>query len=707
MGTSGVLGACWTAAATVGLALAVSLPGPALAHHDEVVDKLGKGSTEMVSVSSEGEIGDGPSGGRCTGNGYSASDDGRFIAFVSRAGNLHPGDTNGKLMADVFVYDRKKNELDLVSAMPHGLTPPVPKEVLPDTSFCPGEIIDSRVGIGSNRPVISGNGRFVAFQSSLPLTGADEPASALPLYKVFVRDLKEQKTELVSVTSKGLLVIEPIETWLSPSISDNGRFVAFTTQDPLVTDDPCPATALTGCGRQAYVRDRKKDETLLVSISNAGEKATTSGVGPAFLSGNGRYVAFDAVAENLADPFEYGCPPVFGCGGTFVHDLKERKTELVSLTSDEQSVSSRLPSHSDGWKPQVFSDDGRFVMFYSNDQVVPWNAPLWWSYHYVRDRKAGRTERVSVSSTGWPLFVFDTPTHSISDDGRYVLQMMDTRQDSLPWVSPEHHVGVDMWLDRQTGQTDWILGGGLASDGSEAPPGARGSGESSHIGGNGRFVVWVADDGVESEQGRPPRVPDDRNGVLDVFVRDLGMRPLALGALEGPGGGRTKGVPPVCLSERCIPPREAMSILDKKDGATVALAAQGADLYGASLAYRPDLSDLFGVIELEHMPPVLPGLLSPLVHGLRFEAEGTHYEVRVGSLLGGTFSLFECSGLACTKLGDLKGGYGTTGTRLVFSLPLGAIGLDEGGELSAVEAFSGLGTLETGAAKILDTVMLD
>lgn len=122
-------------------------------------------------------------------------------------------------------------------------------------------------------------------------------------------------------------------------------------------------------------------------------------------------------------------------------------------------------------------------------------------------------------------------------------------------------------------------------------------------------------------------------------------------------------------------------------------------------------------IELEDMPSLnvgAQGLFSSasspsLLYSLRFDVGVTSYEVRAYFLLGGTFGLFDCTNKAraiCTKVADLGGGYGTTGERVVFSLPLHAIGLDNGGELADVVAFSGLGSQLTRASKIMDTVNL-
>lgn len=79
--------------------------------------------------------------------------------------------------------------------------------------------------------------------------------------------------------------------------------------------------------------------------------------------------------------------------------------------------------------------------------------------------------------------------------------------------------------------------------------------------------------------------------------------------------------------------------------------------------------------------------------------------VRATSLKFGTFGLFDCThSPTCTKIADLRGGYGTTGERVVFSLPLEEIGLRNGGKLKDVVACSALGASATGATKILDTV---
>jgi len=153
------------------------------------------GSTERVSVSSTGEQANADSFNPAL------SADGRFVAFSSFADNLARGDTNG--YHDVFVRDRETGTTELVSVGLNGK---------------PANDGSGRLGLA-----ISGNGRFVAFQSyATDLVRGDTNG----VYDVYVRDRREGTTELVSVSSKGVQGDLPSRT---TSISADGRVVAFTS----------------------------------------------------------------------------------------------------------------------------------------------------------------------------------------------------------------------------------------------------------------------------------------------------------------------------------------------------------------------------------------------------------------------------------------------------------------------------------------------
>ena len=88
------------------------VPGDTNGVGDVFVHDRQTGTTERVSVSSAGTQGNGDSAVP------SISADGRFVAFVSVASNLVPGDTNGRL--DVFVHDRQTGTTERVSVSSAG-----------------------------------------------------------------------------------------------------------------------------------------------------------------------------------------------------------------------------------------------------------------------------------------------------------------------------------------------------------------------------------------------------------------------------------------------------------------------------------------------------------------------------------------------------------------------------------------------------------
>ena len=152
------------------------------------------GTTTRVSVSSGGVQGNEES------TYLSISVDGRFVAFLSDATNLVPGDTNG--VTDVFVRDRVANRTTRVSLGSGGV----------------------EGNWYAETPAISADGRFVAFEG-----GASNlvPGDNNGLIDVFVRDRVAGRTERVSVSSGGAQARGGHSGQVSVAISADGRVVAF------------------------------------------------------------------------------------------------------------------------------------------------------------------------------------------------------------------------------------------------------------------------------------------------------------------------------------------------------------------------------------------------------------------------------------------------------------------------------------------------
>jgi hypothetical protein len=135
----------------------------------------------------------------------------------------------------------------------------------------------------SFEPVISADGRFVAFRSlASNLVAGDTNGS----YDVFVRDRVAQLTQRVSVGPGGQ---QANDNSFFPAISAHGRFVAFYSgASNLVAGD-------TNNADDVFVRDRVAQLTLRVSVGPAGQQTNGNSFDPA-ISAHGRFVVFTSDA---------------------------------------------------------------------------------------------------------------------------------------------------------------------------------------------------------------------------------------------------------------------------------------------------------------------------------------------------------------------------------------------------------------------------
>ena len=303
----------------------------------------GSGVTARVSISSRGRQANGPSGDPAI------SADGRYVAFMSNASNLTPGDTNG--LADVFVRDLHNDKTRRVSVTSHG------GQARCNLGYCE-----------STEPVLSANGRFVAFQSSATNL---VPRDTNRLGDVFVHDLRTGRTERVSVTSSGRQGGHDRTNNGSnaPAISANGRFVAFHSADSdLVKGD-------TNRVFDIFMHDRKTGRTVRVSVGSGGQ-ANAESLGAVGISADGRYVAFASLASNLTPGDSNAITDAF------VRDLRTSKITLASLDADgRQGLDSSAGV--------AFGAGDRLLVLSSYSSLAPADKNIV-SDVYLRDLSAGR-----------------------------------------------------------------------------------------------------------------------------------------------------------------------------------------------------------------------------------------------------------------------------------------------------------------------------
>jgi len=402
-------------------------------------------TTTRVSIS--------PTGGDAHGDSLDGviSGDGRYVAFLSSAADVAPGDSNASV--DVFWFDRSSGVNTRVSVGPGG--------------------VEATPNAGAAEPRISADGRYVVFTS--PATNLVTP-NANGRRHVYVRDTTLQTTTLVSRSTLGG---QASDDAILPSVSADGRYVSFASNaSNLVSVD-------TNGVSDVFVHDRQTGQTTRVSVTSANAQASGGSFASA-LSANGAFVAFESAAQSLVTGDTNGVvdifvrdralalttrvsladgggqaiadcdqPAISGAGryvafrsaapnlvlgdtnnsdDVFLRDIQTSQTTRVSLANGgAQSLG--FASH-----PSL-SSDARFVAFQSTgDDLVSGDANGRIDV-FVHDRLTLVTERVSLSGAG-VQGLDDARAPSLSDDGRYVVFWSGAAQ----FVNADLNGSLDVFL---------------------------------------------------------------------------------------------------------------------------------------------------------------------------------------------------------------------------------------------------------------------
>ena len=230
---------------------------------------------------------------------------------------------------------------------------------------------------------------------------------------VFLRDLTTGWVSRVSVSSTGR---EGDLRSFRPSISDNGRYVAFLSwASTFVPKDirVCPDEPdVTSWCQDAFVHDTKTRNTVRVSVSSSGAPAN-QGSASVDISGDGHVAVFNTSASNLVPDPTPGCMDQYQdpCFDAFAHDLKAGRTERVSIDENGDEFPNGIAA------PPVISRDGSVVAFPAFVDTTPPGSEGVTGYGsvYVRDRRKRTTVVLPRELGSSPL--------RISDDGRTVVTM--------------------------------------------------------------------------------------------------------------------------------------------------------------------------------------------------------------------------------------------------------------------------------------------
>ena len=446
----------------------------------------------------------------------SISADGRYVAFTSIAGNLAPGGSNG--YNQVFLRDRLRGTTVRVSSTPNG---------------APGNG-------DSAFQSISADGRYVAFIS----TATDLVPGGAPPGGVLLHDALRGTTSQIVSTDTG---------WAT--LSADGRYLAFSTPVAVVPGD-------TNNAFDVFLLYLRTGDVRRVSVSSAGVQGDLgSGGAPLAISADGRRVAFVSAATNLAPG---------GRSGVYVHDHTTGETVRASVPN---ASALRL---GDG-ETVAISPDGRFVAFSSRDRLIYAdrndNNDV-----YLRDLDRGRTERISVATSGAEANGYSF-LPSVSAWGRYV--SFATGATNLG--PPDANHSGDVYLrDRYAGTTSLLSATPAGTPGNESTDLSRLTPGAGHV-----ALVSLATDLVRG----------GTNGQMQVLLRTLpghdGITAVLRGTSVVPGPGAADGLGLALLRLYPAAGRVCAEVSTSAPGTVTSAAIRA----GGPGATGPVVVDLTGLVQ--------------------------------------------------------------------------------------------------------------
>ncbi len=206
------------------------------------------------------------------------------------------------------------------------------------------------------------------------------------------------------------------------------------------------------------------------------------------------------------------------CG--FVGSVVSSRADSFQLLSARNQVVSQPAGGDGGSVSPILTPDGRFVLFTSSaNDLVPGGNSYFSLNLYLRDRASNTTALVSANYNGTGGGNGSSFNGMVSTNGRWVV----FQSDASDLASGDTNGTTDIFVrDVQTGSnilvsvaTNGGWGDGASSDAAMTP--------------DGRYVAFVS----EADN----LVPNDTNGIADVFVRDLVNQTTVLasvGAVKGP-----------------------------------------------------------------------------------------------------------------------------------------------------------------------------
>ncbi|OGT09088.1 MAG: hypothetical protein A3J49_05830, partial [Gallionellales bacterium RIFCSPHIGHO2_02_FULL_57_16] len=319
------------------------------------------------------------------------SAEGRYALIDSDATNLVTGDANG--LSDVFVKDTVTGAITRVSTDANG-----------------NEATGGVLG-GSYCFDMSADGRYVVFGSDATnlVTG-----DANNTFDLFLKDTQTGAITRVNTAADGTEVTYTVgaDNFLGGFVSADGRYVIFNSDaDNLVAGDTNGVTDIFKKDLQTGAITRVNTDvngTAAAGSINYVDDWTNWVLANeiAGVSADGRYVAFNSMADNLVAGDTNGVTDVF-VKDTVIGTITRVSTDASGAEANNRSVS---PWHS-------LSADGRYVVFQSNANNLVAGDSNNLQDVFVKDVQTGVIARVNLDATGGQAVGGGSNKARISDDG--------------------------------------------------------------------------------------------------------------------------------------------------------------------------------------------------------------------------------------------------------------------------------------------------
>lgn len=320
---------------------------------------------------------------------------------------------------------------------------------------------------GGTLPSVSGDGRRVAFSATGPLFTGDLASGG-----IYVYDRSNGRTIRASKASDGTL-----GTGSFPRLSSDGRYVVFESSSTILVPGD------TNTFSDVFLHDTQTGNTTRVSVGPGGVQA--NGVSFAGrISADSRFVLFESVATNLVAGDTNNLPD------GFIYEIATGAVTRLAINATGGSQP--------GYQTSGISQDGNLILVESRSSSLANSTS---TMVYVHNRTTGNTTLVSAFNGS--VANQDCNAASFSGDGRLVV--FQTTATNLGVEDTNNQ--TDLYLvDRTTGNITRPAGGvsGLQAVGDSTEP---------TISRDGTTLLF--------QSTLTQLVPNDTNNRQDVFMLRL------------------------------------------------------------------------------------------------------------------------------------------------------------------------------------------